>query len=95
MITKEMKNILHYGEVRGDVLPPPHDTNTSCSSHSYVLHLTNYCEIKIFKPRKEVLLSLFMRNDTYNIIHALAALRGILFSNMSLGIQTLEAMNHF
>ena len=31
MIPKEMKYNLHYGKVRGDVLPPPHDTNTSCS----------------------------------------------------------------
>ena len=31
MIPKEMKNNLHYGEVRGDVLPPPHGTNTICS----------------------------------------------------------------
>ena len=31
MIPKEMKYNLHYGKVRGDVLPPPHGTNTSCS----------------------------------------------------------------
>ena len=33
MILKEMKHTcnLHYGEVRGDVLRPPHGTNTSCS----------------------------------------------------------------
>ena len=30
MIPKEMKYNLHYGEVQGDVLPPPHATNTSC-----------------------------------------------------------------
>ena len=30
-IPKEMKYNLHYGDVRGDVLPPPHGTNTSCS----------------------------------------------------------------
>ena len=29
MIPKEMKYNLHYSEVRGDVLPPPHGTNTS------------------------------------------------------------------
>ena len=26
-----MKYNLHYGKVRGDVLPPPYGTNTSCS----------------------------------------------------------------
>ena len=26
MIRKEMKYNLHYGDVRGDVLPPPHGT---------------------------------------------------------------------
>ena len=31
MIPKEMKYNLYYGKVRGDVLPPPHGTNTSCS----------------------------------------------------------------
>ena len=31
MIPKEMKYNLHYGDVREDVLPPPHGTNTSCS----------------------------------------------------------------
>ena len=31
MILKEMKYNLHYGDVRGDVLLPPHGTNTSCS----------------------------------------------------------------
>ena len=30
MIPKETKYNLHYGKVRGDVLPPPHGTNTSC-----------------------------------------------------------------
>ena len=30
IIPKEMKFNLHYGKVRGDVLPPPHGTNTSC-----------------------------------------------------------------
>ena len=28
---KEMKYNLHYGKVRGDILPPPHGTNTGCS----------------------------------------------------------------
>ena len=32
MITEEMKYNLHYADVRGDVLSPPHDTNTSCSA---------------------------------------------------------------
>ena len=32
MIPKEMKYNLPYGDVRGDVLPPPHGTNTSCSA---------------------------------------------------------------
>ena len=31
MIRREMKYNLHYVDVRGDVLPPPHCTNTSCS----------------------------------------------------------------
>ena len=31
MIPKEMKYNLHYGDERGDVLPPPHGTNTGCS----------------------------------------------------------------
>ena len=31
MIPKEIKYNLHYGDVRGDVLPPPHGTYTSCS----------------------------------------------------------------
>ena len=31
MIPKEMKYNLHYGKVHGDVLPPPHGTNTICS----------------------------------------------------------------
>ena len=31
MIPKEIKYILYYGDVRGDVLPPPDGTNTSCS----------------------------------------------------------------
>ena len=31
MIPKEMKYYLHYDDVRGDVLPPPHGTNTSYS----------------------------------------------------------------
>ena len=35
MIQKEMKYNLYYGEVQGDVLPPPHDTNTSCSIVKY------------------------------------------------------------
>ena len=29
MIPKEMKYNLHFGDVRGDVLTPPHRTNTS------------------------------------------------------------------
>ena len=33
MITKEMKYNLHYDEVRGDVLPPPHGTNTQPPTH--------------------------------------------------------------
>ena len=39
MIPKEMKYNLHYGKVRGDVLPPPHGTNTSCSVVSHLLFL--------------------------------------------------------
>ena len=31
MIPKEMKYYLYYGDVWGNVLPPPHGTNTSCS----------------------------------------------------------------
>ena len=31
MIPKEMIYNLHCGDVRGDVLPPPYGTNTSCS----------------------------------------------------------------
>ena len=31
MIPKEMKYNMHYGDVRGDVLPTPHGTNTRCS----------------------------------------------------------------
>ena len=31
MIPKETKYNLHYGEVRGDILRPPHGTITSCS----------------------------------------------------------------
>ena len=31
MIPKEIKYNLHYSDVRGDVLLPPHGTNTSCS----------------------------------------------------------------
>ena len=31
MIPKEMKYNLHYGDVRGDVLPPQHSTNTGYS----------------------------------------------------------------
>ena len=31
MIQKEMEYNLHYGKVRGDILPPPHGNNTSCS----------------------------------------------------------------
>ena len=31
MILKEMKYNLHYCDVRGDVLPPPYDTNTICN----------------------------------------------------------------
>ena len=31
MIPKEMIYNLHYGKVRGDILPPPHGTNTSYS----------------------------------------------------------------
>ena len=29
LVPQEMKYNLHYGDVRGDVLPPPHNTNTS------------------------------------------------------------------
>ena len=29
MIPKEMKYNLHYGDVREDILSPPHGTNTS------------------------------------------------------------------
>ena len=29
MIPKEMKYNLHYGNIRGDFLPPPHGTNTT------------------------------------------------------------------
>ena len=28
MISMETKYNLHYGKVRGDILPPPHGTNT-------------------------------------------------------------------
>ena len=31
MIRREMKYNLHYVDVRGDVLPPPHCINISCS----------------------------------------------------------------
>ena len=31
MILKEMKYKLYYGDARGDILPPPHGTDTSCS----------------------------------------------------------------
>ena len=31
VIPKETKYDLHCCDVRGDLLPPPHDTNTSCS----------------------------------------------------------------
>ena len=31
VVRKEMKYNLHYGEVRRDVLRPPHGTNTSCT----------------------------------------------------------------
>ena len=31
MISKETKYKLHYGKVQGEVLPPSHATNTSCS----------------------------------------------------------------
>ena len=31
VLPKEMEYNLYYGDVRGDVLPPPHGTNTSCS----------------------------------------------------------------
>ena len=37
MIPKEMKYNLHYGDVRGDVLPPPHGTNTSWRGNKVVL----------------------------------------------------------
>ena len=32
MIPKEMEYNLHYGDVRGDILPPPQGINTSCSA---------------------------------------------------------------
>ena len=35
MIPREMKYNLLYGKVRGDVLPPAHGTNTSCSVAKY------------------------------------------------------------
>ena len=35
MIPKQMKYNLHYGDVRGDVVPPPLGTNTSCSVKTY------------------------------------------------------------
>ena len=31
MIAKEMRYNLHHGDVRGDVLPPPHGSNMSFS----------------------------------------------------------------
>ena len=31
MIPKEMEYNLHYGKIRGDVLPTPKGTNISCS----------------------------------------------------------------
>ena len=34
MIPKEMKYNPYYGDVQEDGLPPPHDTNTSCSKIS-------------------------------------------------------------
>ena len=35
MIPKEVKYNLHYGDIRGAILPPPHGTNTSCSVVRY------------------------------------------------------------
>ena len=35
MIPKEMKYDLHYSDVRGDVLPQPYGTNTSCSIEDF------------------------------------------------------------
>ena len=35
MIPKDMKYNLHCGEVRGNILPPSHGTNTSCSEVKY------------------------------------------------------------
>ena len=31
LIQKEMKYNLHYGDVRGDILPPPHGINMTSS----------------------------------------------------------------
>ena len=42
MIQKEMKYNLHYGNVRGDVLPPPHGTTPAAPDYKlsslYGLH---------------------------------------------------------
>ena len=54
MILKEMKYNLHYGNVRGDVLPPPRGTNTSYSvvkPSKYLLSIFNnpskYLDVKL------------------------------------------------
>ena len=39
MISKEMKYNLHYGDVRGDILPPPHATVATFSTLAYDLEV--------------------------------------------------------
>ena len=61
MIQKEMKYNLHYGDVREDVLPPPHGTNTSCS-----------CKINVKKDcfwlHVNVVLRVRMLNTTFSSV---------------------------
>ena len=51
MIQKEMKYNLHYGNVRGDVLPPPHGTKASCISKINAKRITcttvSHCKIMV------------------------------------------------
>ena len=84
MIPKEMKYNLHYGDVRGDVLPPPNDTNTSlifsrnCSLFLFRIEAKPLVIWKwpyLLKPRDEMIKMLLdFTSEKWNTLFALISL---------------------
>ena len=66
MIPKEMKNDLHYSDVRGDVLPPPHGTNTSCGivkQTSLLMSKKDWRQTSLFQVNADVKARLRLRTQ--------------------------------